>query len=120
MLKSAARSQKIKINMITCDGRTVPYPYGKGATPKPGGRVPSELISIPVQTEVQAMIESHSVVSEDSRSKLLRKPSFTPSIGSKDSNHETLMNTFEVAQQFSRSSLRYSRRRLRGKVMLPL
>lgn len=107
--------------MITCDGRSIPYPYGKGATPKPTARVPSELISVPIQAEVHAMIESQRRSDEEkNKSNLIRKPSFTPSIGSKDSNHDALVNTFEVANQFSRSSLQYSKRRLRGKVQLSL
>lgn len=128
LLKSAARSKKLSITMITCDGRIIPYPYSTGELFHPfnthntttgiGG-----LMSIPIQADVHAMVESNMRLEQERgdnnrhyKRDIFRRSSFTPSIGSKDSDHEALINTVEVAAHFSRSSFRYSKRRLKGVV----
>lgn len=88
--------------------------------------VPKEL-TVPVHSHVHAVVHSHMLTElEEGRggegakggATVTRRPSLTPSIGSKNSDHEALMNTVEVAAYFSRSSLRYSKRRLRGLVRI--
>ena len=88
---------------------------------------PKEL-TVPIHSHVHAVVHSHMLTElEEGRGEgakggatVTRRPSFTPSIGSKNSDHEALMNTVEVAAYFSRSSLRYSKRRLRGLVRILL
>ena len=76
---------------------------------------------MPIQAEVHAIVQSHMQTQNEpddsDKATFQRRPSFTPSIGSKDSDHETLINTVEVAAHFSQSSLYYSGKRLRGKVI---
>lgn len=106
----------MSIKVITCDGRLIPLPYGKGQLSQ---AVPKEL-TIPVHAHVHAIVHSHMLTEEGrdeaEKTRMTRRPSLTPSIGSKNSDHEAVMNTVEVAAYFTRTSLRYSKRKLRGMV----
>ena len=115
-MKSAARSGKIVLSIITCDGRHISYPWRK-----PRGNlkqeVPVSLHSVPTTAEIHSS-DNKKENDQPSHSIINCRPSFTPSIGSHDSDHETLMNTVEFAAHISRSSFRYSKKRLKGKVLL--
>ena len=108
------------MTLITCDGREIPYPMRKN-TEVQEVSLHQGPIPMPIQAEVHAIVESHMQTQNESdgpdKATFQRRPSFTPSIGSKDSDHETLINTVEVAAHFSQSSLHYSGKRLRGKVI---
>ncbi len=111
LMKSAARTGKIVLSIVTCDGRYLPYHIRKKDFKS----------SQSIQQHLQS-ISSHPVRIDSRIRKIVdheihRRPSYTPSIGSRHSDHESLINTVEMAAKIAgRNSFRYSNKKLEGKV----
>lgn len=109
-MRSAARSGKISLSIVTCDGRLVPFHVRKRNV-KSSQSVQQHLQAINRPVHVGSRVHEMVVSSE-----VHGRPSCTPSIGSRQSDHEAVINTVEMAAQISRSSFKYSGKRREGKV----
>lgn len=106
-MRSAARSGKVGLAMVTCDGRQVPFHVRKRDVKS----------SLSVQQYLYNMIgdkRAHQVANEE----MVPKSKFTRSIGSLHSDQKTFADTVEKAAEIGRSSFKYSNKRLQGKVRL--
>ena len=118
-MKSAARSKLLAVKIITCDGRIIDAPWKKEETQDTVLPAPVSVVADvhhTVDRHMKDKSEKDALSSKTSAVQVHRRPSFTPSLGSKDSDHETLVNTVEVAAYLGRSSLRYSSKKIKGKV----
>ncbi len=97
-MKSAARSGKITLSLVTCDGRLVPVHVRKN-----------------FKTSQSAHQQLHYAKPERIVIDSGRRPSYTPSIGAHHSDHKTVVNTVGMAAQIGRDSFRFTNNRLEGK-----
>ena len=111
-MRSAARTGKITLSIVTCDGRPVPY-HVRRKDFKSSQSVQQHLDDIRSQPIRVADGRIHKIVDYEFH----RRPSYTPSVGSRQSDHDSFINTVEMAAKISnRSSFRYIDKKLEGKV----
>ena len=107
------------VKIITCDGRVIDAPWKKEGTQDTALLAPVSIVAevhhTVVKDEWQAL-ERDALSSKTSVAQLHHRPNFTPSLGSKDADHETLVDTVEVAAYLRHNSLRYSSKKIKGKV----
>ena len=100
-MKSAARSGKITLSLVTCDGRLVPVHVRKNF--KTSQSVHQQLHYAKPERIVTDGGQMH------------HSPSYTPSIGAHHSDHKTVMHTVGLAAEIGRDSFRFMNNRLEGK-----
>lgn len=110
LMRSAARSGKIGLAMVTCDGRQVPFHVRKKDV-KTSQSVQQHLQHLAKQP-IHVDKRIHEVVKQE----MVPKSNFERSVGSRQSDQEAFVNTIEMAAQIGRSSFKYSNKRLQGKV----
>lgn len=107
------------LQIITCDGRVIDAPWKREDVSDnvlPGPMIVRADIHHTVMADEWQALEESAFSGRPPAGEVHRRPSFTPSLGSKDSDHETLVNTVEVAAYLGHSSLRYSGKKIKGKV----